>query len=66
MNVGEGCEAAATERTRWWWVKHRECGELLHGMIFHLKLKGGAHKSHARPTILYGSEAWCLKERGCS
>ena len=26
-------------------------------------LKGAAYKSYVRPAILYGSEAWCLKER---
>ena len=38
-----------------------ECGQLLYGR-FPLKLKKAAYKSYARPVILYGREAWCLKE----
>ena len=34
-----GCETAETARTRCGLVKHRECGELLHGRRFPLKLK---------------------------
>ena len=58
-----GCEAVVTARTRCGWLKSRECGELLHSKRFPLKLKGAVHKSYVRPAILYGSEAWCLKER---
>ena len=39
------------------------CGDLLYGRRFHLNLKGAVYMSHVRPTILYGSEVWCLKER---
>ena len=52
-----------TARTRYWWVKLRECGELLHGMRFPLKLKGGVYRRYARPAVLHGSEAWYMKER---
>ena len=31
VNAGGGCGAAVTARTRYGWVKSRECGELLHG-----------------------------------
>ena len=31
MSAGGGCEVAVTNRTRCGLVKHRECGELLHG-----------------------------------
>ena len=31
------------------------------GRFFH-KMKGAVHKSCVRPVVLYGSEAWCLKE----
>ena len=48
-----------TARTRCGWFKSRECGELLHGRRFLPKLKGAVY---VRPTILCGSEAWCLKE----
>ena len=43
MSVGGGCEAAVTARTRCWWVKFREYGELLYGR-FPLKLKGAVYK----------------------
>ena len=56
------CEASVSTRTRCGWVKYRECDELLHGRRFPLKLKGSVYKSYIRPVILYGSEAWCLKE----
>ena len=39
-----------------------ECGKLLYGRRFPLRLKGAVYKSEVRPAILYGSEAWCLKE----
>ena len=39
-----------------------ECGELLHDRGFPLRLKESAYKSYVRKAILYGSEAWCLKE----
>ena len=45
--------AAVIVRTRCGWVKFRECGELL---------KEAVHKSYVRLAMLYGSEAWCLKE----
>ena len=62
VSVGGGCEAAVTARTRCGWVKLRECGELLYGKRFPLKLEGAVHKSYVRPAILNGSEAWCLKK----
>ena len=62
VSAGGGCEAAVTARTRYGWVKLRECGELLCGRRFPIKLNGVVHKRYARPAILYGSEAWCLKE----
>ena len=59
--VSVGCEAAVTATTRSGWIKHRECGELLYDR-FPLKLKTAVYKRLTRPAILYGSEAWCLKE----
>ena len=56
------CEAAVTARKRCGWVKFRECGELLYGRRFSLRLKGAVYKSYIKPAILYGSEAWCLKK----
>ena len=62
VNAGGGCKAAVTARTRCGWVKFRECSELLYGRRFPLWLKGVVCNSYVRPAILYGSEAWCLKE----
>ena len=62
MSAGGGCEAAVTAGTRCEWVKFRECCELLYGRRFHLKLERAIYRSYVRPAILYGSEAWCLKE----
>ena len=44
------------------WVKFWECGELLYGRRFPLRLKGDVHRSYVRPAMLCGSEAWCLRE----
>ena len=38
-----------------------ECGELLYA-IFPLRLKEIVYESYVRPAMLYGSEAWYLKE----
>ena len=62
VSAGGGCEAAVTARTRCGWANFRECSELLHGSRLPLRLKVAVHKSYARSAILYGSEAWCLKE----
>ena len=62
MSAGGGCEAVVTARTRNWWVKFRECCELLLDRRFPLRLKEAVYRSHVRPAILYGSEALCLKE----
>ena len=40
-----------------------ECDEL-YDMRFPLKFNGTAYKIYVVPAILYGSEAWCLKESG--
>ena len=61
MSAGGGCEAVVTTRARCAWVKYRECGELLY-CRFPLRLKGAVHRSYVGPAILYGSEAWCLRE----
>ena len=61
VSVGGRYEAAVTARTRCMLAKLRECGELLHGRRFPLKLKGAVHRSNVRPAILHGSETWCLK-----
>ena len=62
VSAGGGCEAAVTARMRCGWVKFRECGELLCGRRFPLRLKGAVYRSYVWPAILYGNEAWRLKE----
>ena len=57
-----GCEVAVTARVRIGWVRFRECGELLLGNRFPLQMKGKIYCCCVRSAILYGSEAWCLKE----
>ena len=32
------------------------------GKRFPIKLKGGVYKNYVRPAILYGSEAWCMRD----
>ena len=44
VSAGGGCEADVTARTRCWWVKLRECDELLCGRRFPLKLKGAVYE----------------------
>ena len=62
VSAGGGCEDVVTARTRCGWAKSRECSELLYGRRFRLKLKMAVYNRYLRPAILYGSEAWCLKE----
>ena len=62
LNASGGSEAAVTARTRIGWLKFRECGEVLYGRRFSLKIKGRVYQSCVRSAILYGSETWCLTE----
>ena len=62
LNASEGCEATVTARTRLGWKKFRECGEILFGKRFSLRMKGKVYKSYVRSAMLYGSETWCLRE----
>ena len=43
-------------------MKFRECGELLLGRRFSLKMKGMVYRSCVRSAMLYGCETWCLWE----
>ena len=45
-------------------MKFRECGELLSGGRFSLRMKGMIHSTCVRSAMLYGSETWCLRESG--
>ena len=62
LNASDGCEAAVTAKVRIGWVRFRECGELLLGNRFPLKMKSKVYRCCVRSAILYGSEACCLKE----
>ena len=57
-----GCKAAVTARVRIDGIKFRECGDLLLGNRFPLKMKGKVYRCCVRSAILYGSETWCLEE----
>ena len=62
LNFSGGCEVAVTRRVRIGWVRFRKCGELLLGNKFPLRMKGKVYLCRVRLAILFGSEAWCLKE----
>ena len=62
LNASGGSEATITARTRIGWTKFRECGKLLHGRKFFLKMKRKIYQSCTRSAMLYGSKTWCLKE----
>ena len=62
LNSSSGYKAAVTARIRVGWVRFRECGELLLGNRFPLKMKGKVYRCCVRSAILYGREAWCLRE----
>ena len=56
LNASGGCETAVTSRVRIGWMKFRECGELLHGRRFSLRMKEMVYHTCVRPAMLYGSE----------
>ena len=56
LNASGGSEAAVTARTKIGWIKFRECGELLYGRKFSLKMKRRIYQSCVRSAMLYGSE----------
>ena len=62
LNSSSGCEAAVTARVRIGWERFRKYGELLLENRFPLKMKGKLYRCCRRSAILYGSEAWYLKE----
>ena len=62
LNASSGCEAAVTARVRIGRVRFRECGELLLGNGFPLKMKGKVYRCCVRSAILHGRETWFLKE----
>ena len=62
LNASGGRETATTSRVRIGWMKFRECGELLRGRRFSLRMKGMVYRSCVRSAMLYESETWCLRE----
>ena len=62
LNASGGCETTMTARVRIGWIKFKECGELLLGRRFSLKMKGMVYRSCVRSAMLYGCETWCLRE----
>ena len=44
-------------------MKFRKCSEILKGRGFSLKTKGKVYNGYVRSAMLYGSEAWCLREK---
>ena len=62
LNASGGCETAVTSKVRIRWMKCRECGKLLRGKRFSLRMKGMVYRSCIRSAMLHGSETWCLRE----
>ena len=62
LNASGGCVSAVTSRVRIGWMKFRECGELLNGRRFSLRMKEMVYRSCVRSAMLYGSETWCLRD----
>ena len=52
-----------TVKTKIGCMKFRKCSKILKDRRFSLKMKGKVYKSCVRSAMLYGSEAWCLKEK---
>ena len=63
LNATGGCETAVTARSRIGWIKFTKCSEILKGRRFSFKTKGKVYKSCVRSAMLYGSEAWCVREK---
>ena len=55
LHSSGGCEAAV--KVRIGWVRFGECGELLLGNRFSLRMKDKVYGCCIRSAILYGSEA---------
>ena len=53
LNSSGSCEAAVTARLRIVWVRFRECGELLLGNRFPIKMKEKVFCCWARSAVLY-------------
>ena len=53
LNSSGGCESAVTAKVRIGWVRFRECGELLLGNRFPLRMKDEVYRCCVRSAILY-------------
>ena len=62
LNASGKCETEVAAKVRIGWIKFRECGELLLGRRFSLKMKETVYRSFVRSAMLYRSETWCLRE----
>ena len=51
LNASGRSEAAVTARTKIGWIKFRECGELLYGRKFSLKMKERIYQSRVRSVM---------------
>ena len=56
LNASDGCKTAVTTRVMIGWMKFRECGELLRGRRFSLRMKGVVYRCCVRSAMLHGSE----------
>ena len=63
LNATGGWKAAVTAGSRNARMKFWECSEILKGRRFSSKIKGKIYKSCVTSALLYGSEAWCLREK---
>ena len=52
LNASGRSEAAVTARTRIEWIKFRECGVLLYGRKFSVKMKERIYQSYVRSAML--------------
>ena len=62
LNASSGRDTAVTSRVRIGWMKFKECGELLLGRRFSLRMNEMIYRSCVRSAMLYGSETWRLRE----
>ena len=51
LNISSGSKAAVTARTRFGWIKFRECEESLYGRNFLVKIKGRIYQSCVRSPM---------------
>ena len=63
LNASSRCEAEVTARVRIGCVRFRECGKLLLGNRFPLRMKRKVNRGCVRSAILYGIEIWSLPKK---